>query len=126
MNIEQQVCGREYSEKLEKFGVPQKSVWYWFKDHRYVQYKNDRQWKRDRLKKEWGLISFKISEDCISAFTVAELGEILPGWVNTVRTGKRGKKDYWQCWQVDSKNIKADTEANARAKMKIYLLENNL
>ena len=73
MKLKQQVCARKYSEKLKELGVKQKSLWYWFEDHKYVQYKNYKQWGKDEFKKAWGLIGFKITEKCISAFTVAEL-----------------------------------------------------
>jgi hypothetical protein len=72
-------------------------------------------------------------EFTISAFTVAELGELLK---NTGVESGNGYfrntfwfKDKWY-GTMDTKNedpaITADTEADARAKMLIYLLENNL
>ena len=64
-----------------------------------------------------------------SAFTVAELGEMLP---KMARSGKTTDNSY-SC-QVLGEYVgtsrmgleHADTEADARAKMLIYLLENNL
>jgi hypothetical protein len=66
----------------------------------------------------------------ISAFSAAELGEMLPQ--NRVRS-----IFYMGTWFVElfplnsplvptEKRIVADTEANARARMLIYLLENNV
>lgn len=77
--------------------------------------------------------------EIFSAFTVAELGEMLPSlmidgektWF--LRTSKftSGKKPTWFCTYKDDINKKYlhfsdTTEADARGKMLIYLLENKL
>jgi hypothetical protein len=58
-----------------------------------------------------------------SAFTVAELGEMLPESSYTTKV-----TDGWvcNCVLVDEQFFRANTEANARAKMMIYLLEKKL
>lgn len=68
-------------------------------------------------------------KEIYSAFTVAELGEILPINLNSYKldTGK------WYCEahechgaETNWEYTEDETEANARAKMLIYLLENKL
>ena len=69
-----------------------------------------------------------VLEGVYSAFTVAELGEMLP---NTVFSTKvRGDEWLWRCENVNENGYisssGANTEADARAKMLIHLLENKL
>jgi hypothetical protein len=68
--------------------------------------------------------------DNISAYTVAELGEMLPEWFCSKKIdGNRG----WVCFDEDNQ-VEDDmayiedcnTEADARGKMLIYLKENGL
>lgn len=73
----------------------------------------------------------------ISAFTVAELGEMLPEGVTSSREFYGGTSE--KCWFVEYDQIPGeerddfknrcftdDTEADARAALLIYLIENNL
>lgn len=62
------------------------------------------------------------------AFTVAELGMLLPPLTRSWQYGlNKDKKGNWTCelFMESSKEINEDTEANARGEMLIYLLENN-
>lgn len=64
--------------------------------------------------------------DYFSAFTVAELGDLLPyvamgGYLMTFK----GDSD-WACAYGVSYTVRSTTEADARAKMLIYLIENQL
>src|SRR6476661_11156241 len=117
MTIEKQVCGLDLARKLKELGVKQDSAFYW---HNYRNPAKDDHWhlvgERDK-----GLPDFAT----YSAFTVAELGEMLG-------------RDYFPQWQPDfnrwtasynsSRVVEQDggTEAEARSKMLIYLLENKL
>ena len=88
-----------------------------------------------------------VYQERISAFTVAELGEMLPkGYVSGITFfTDEGRHAICHWYQVDTtgalipelevnanvqapadKFCEADTEANARAKMLCYLLENKL
>jgi len=73
---------------------------------------------------------------CYSAFTSTELGEVLPKTISEINrkcwfTSNVGDL-YWACYYSDAANntigeiMRADTKADARAKMLIYLVENGL
>ena len=70
----------------------------------------------------------EIRERYCSAFTIAELGELLP-FGHWQMESTYGGFRYWYenkwCVYADSKN-ENDTEADARAKMLIYLVEKKL
>jgi len=110
--VEKQVCDLVYAKKLKKL-VKQESLWWW-------QYNTTRQM--------WQVLPRYIQTDGISAFTVAELGEMLPNAFYSIFL------DIFKCWICfESKDdgeiwtdhdLRADTEANARAKMLIWLIEN--
>lgn len=125
MKLEQQVCSLELAKRLKELEVIQQSLWYW-------------QRFNSMGKLKWAL-SNTTNSHCVSAFTVAELGEMLPV---IVKAGKRGLNSEmlsitkghfgdapeisWQVMYYDVKFFNAATEADARAKMLIYLLENKL
>ena len=140
MKLENQVVNLELSKKLKELGVKQESLFYWC----------ERTVTGSKTYKEFFLqekIYVEPYPNIISAFTVAELGEMLP---NTIR---KNEKDYFlNCYfsplssdggtdfevsyeSGDDKtlayisnepNDMIESEANARAKMLIYLLENKL
>lgn len=130
MKIEQQVCSLEWAKKLKALGVKQESILYW-KDGRL----------NCCCEKTTHAIENTTS---YSAFTVAELGCLLPFRTKAFQTVnddellciKVGEK-----WRVvyhdEDKRLYGDngivadsgfhdTEANARAAMLVYLLENKL
>jgi hypothetical protein len=131
MNLEQQVCALELAKRLKELGVKQKSYFVYAREvlvpeFRYGGYAETRP-------DIWKLIEPFI----YSAFTVSELGEMLPSsdiyptsdltfWIAKINSaGDR--------WQTDilrnGKSLHIDSdknEANLRAKMLIYLLENSL
>lgn len=120
------VCDLKYAQKLKELGFKQESLWYWVV---YVPLDIHETGVCLRSNKE--IENLKGFGKHYSAFTVAELGEkikcangtdsILPFY------GKRIKK-----WIKDFNNekcplnIRADTEADARAEQLIYLRENKL
>lgn len=116
------VTSLELSRRLKELGVPQTSLLYWATDgallylplmpNQYV--------------------------DC-SAYLASELGEMLPDIITGEHlysyqqarnwSDKRLPKHrlvYWFAGEIELYRVDADTEANARAKMLIYLIENNL
>lgn len=130
MKIEEQVCSFELAKKLKELGIEQKSLWYWCpcptssnpkyyyiyinSGYQYENIKNDLKRHKEGHK----------SQIC-SAFTVAELGEMLPDDIISRRYSKespeisyivRGKEE-------EGRLFEEKTEANARAKMVIFLIE---
>ena len=133
MKLEDQVCSLELAKKLKELRVKQKSIFYWHKrflgDSFYLikwidynHYDMDSKIFKDHF------------PDHYSAFTVAELGEMLPENIHIFML-KVGKEEIpiWFCeagecngeatnWEeTNDKN-----QANAIAKMLIHLIENNL
>lgn len=130
MNLELQVCSLELAKRLKELGVKQESYFLWIiADHPnessgtpFVEHRGALEGSYDKTPvcDGWTLTSW-------SAFTVAELGEMLPDWTETV---KRADED-WVCIIRHKHNdindhSFAETEVDARAKMLIYLLENKL
>lgn len=111
MKLEQQVTSLELTKRLKELGVKQESAFYW---HGGLQYPY--------------LVQRPNGSDTISAFTVAELGEMLPALCKTWQNINGWSCEHWNdkgnCF--DGKIIHEVTEADARAKMLIYLLENKL
>jgi hypothetical protein len=119
MRLEQQVCSLEIAKRLEKLGVEQKS-YLWWSQYGLV----------GTLSAQWE-VTERTDESRYSAFTVAELGELLPvGFRSFSRWGKKNDKDVlvWRCESptehiIDQWPIEADTEANVRAKYLAKLIE---
>jgi len=132
MPLEYQVPSLELSKRLKELGVKQESLFYW--QHHVV---NGNDYLRTKELVEKSIYPF---EAYVSAFTVSELGEMLPG--NIIK--KNGENMWWQSHKTSNGRIVVgwkdtgsvndwerlfmfeSTEANARAKMLIYLLENKL
>ena len=137
MKLEQQVTSLELSKKLKKLGVEQNSVFYW----------NNTRCSSSNPDWKIGIDGYEDCRGAISAFNVAELGEMLPKIIfNKKKTSFQGElfirylagdKEWLigyecHCPVLAKKeerivpNFLAKTEADARAKMLIYLIENNL
>jgi len=126
MELKDQVTNRELSERLRDLGVPQESLFWW------VEYTDGFGSQGERWDVQGNHIGYK--QFC-AAFTVAELGEMLP---HTFKTGNEVRllecaPDYPGGWWVRDGSYSsathaewADTEADARAAMLVYLLENHL
>jgi hypothetical protein len=135
MRLEQQVCSLEFAQQLKAFGVSQNSTVSWvYHEPMGVDI-------RRGAESEFRLRYGKPSEyfDAVAAFTVAELGEMLPPYIKSEVEGyidldmRKFESPAFFQWSVqfinrDGKIFEqaAATEADARAKMLIYLLENKL
>lgn len=135
MKLENQFVSLELAKKLKALGVKQESLFYWWRllpTEPYILIHP--QLDRRTLQ---GYVDAYPSAELYSAFTVAELGDMLPDEIEV------HEQSYWldisrpirSVWQVGyQKNgsafqtfiHEADTEADARARMLIYLVENKL
>lgn len=121
MELIKQVCSLESAKRLKELGVKQKSLFWW------SEYHNGQQilWEDEKKQQE----PERFNLDWYSAFTVAELGEMLPEDCASGKAtlGKDCGFGNFTCIKfLERKNVFAETEAEARAKMLIYLLENKL
>lgn len=111
MKLENQVCLLDLAKKLKELGVKQESLFWW---QGYLHSMN----RVELVNTE----NLDTGYDHYSAFTVAELGEMLPIGVSSRKSYTGG--DFMVKYKTVYK--RADTEVNARAKILIYLLENKL
>lgn len=125
MTLEQQVCSLDLAKRLKELGVKQESFFCWSV--------SDLQSMTPEVTTTLYAGSIHGKGFNFSAFTVAELGEMLKNgthWDNPnfaspfpEWSGRLGK---WESELPKGAWITCDTEADARAKMLIYLIENKL
>ena len=145
MKLQDQVCNLELAKKLKELGVKQESLFWWARDHDekeamlmygkpsglyYGGSSGDNAvWMgyHDRNTDFPNEVIFDKNKpaDLFSAFTVAELGEMLPIKMKTVKKVS-GKYSCWISALPTSPVMESQNEADARAKMLIYLLENKI
>ena len=130
MKIENQVVNFELSKKIEKLGVDQDSQWYWIlckhNNKTFLLNCDDRQ-----LDRNYRHPDAEEFYEVYSAFTVAELGELLKHPNQEILSYHPNTPPIWSGtnWILyrDGKIIlEANTEADGRAKMLIRLIENKL
>lgn len=109
MELSKQVCSLELAQKLKELGVNKPSYCAW------------KIWN-DGTSNLLVDIPYVDPEDkrLFSAFTVAELGELLP--INVCY--RWTSRSNGHVLHFGDERFIADTEADARAKMLVYLLEN--
>jgi len=131
MNIPQHICSLEFAQKLKELGVKQDSLFYRFPahGHQYIYCKYYEQYSPH--------VDLDIN-DGYSAFTVAELGEILfqKNYDNLEETGylqlntemiDRSDGYFFRLTHNFSEHIIDDySEVDARARLLIMLLEDKL
>lgn len=116
MKFEDQVANLELSKKLKDLGVKQDSLFSWlhpWEPTRYVEMK-DTHVVTDSYRHQ--------GREFISAFTVAELGEMLGIHVNDISFGPFG----WRLFLGINQESFEGKEADARAKMLIHLIEKGI
>ena len=118
IELEEQVSNKELSKKLKELGVKQESMFYWIYNSKAITGNGvilESKIKINTFNKEWSR-----NAELYSAFTVAELGG---EDYYTIKTGANTGDD-WECINEYDVHLEyANTEADARAKMKIYLIE---
>jgi hypothetical protein len=125
MQLADQVTSLAFGQRLKELGVGQQSLFFhtFDLDEWKLFYREDARYLETRDASD---------ENVISAFTVAELGELLPTHVRVsgreVRSIAFPRDDArrWRCQLLGEYQPSATTEANVRAKMLIYLIEKNL
>lgn len=114
MKLEDQVCSLEIAKKLKELGVRQDGL-FWYDEHFPDPYKVElKAFYAALLNPHW---AFRVC----SAYTVAELGKILKGHELPYLNFGTG----WQTRQIKDYH-RPKTEADARAMLLIYLIENKL
>lgn len=126
MKLESQVCNLELSKRLKELGVEQESLFVWT-----TAFMMDREHQRVFVEYIDTFLDRSIKGEQIicSAFTAAELGTLLPDGV----MDKRKFDGRWYSY-MENPNVlgqasigeDSESEADARAKMLIYLLEKGL
>lgn len=123
MELIKQCCSLELAKKLKELGVKQESHFWW--EHVTEMASASGAQKTDY----WRIADLSYRDGFISAFTVAELGEMLPTYNPSYRLVRNSTKENVFVTESNSNAdiaFTADTEADSRAKMLIYLLENKL
>lgn len=134
MKLENQVCSLEHAKRLKELGVPQESLFWW----------TSLETVESTESLHLGYVN-TVGTPTASAFTVAELGEMLPWIIGGVDIGSKKNAtiefqkvaDKFAVMYTEDNETLASfkdelleqwdtTEADARALMLIYLLENNL
>lgn len=156
MKFEDQIVSLKFAKQLMKLGVKQESLFWW---HECQRPEDGHIWSY--ACDYYRIDTDRAFEDVFAAYTVAELGEVLPRYVERYDTDvvqstpigtwelvtfpehnglHRGfhvrylykMRAITKCEQIATAPQPYDiaftekTEANARAKMLIYLIENNL
>lgn len=137
MKIEEQAVSLELAKKLKELGVKQESIFRYCGGH--MMYFDDQENGKfeecrntDLLEEDEYCHTAELTcEYFVSAFTVAELGEMMPtaSMEVDIRWSK-GEGAYWgECFKF-GKQVHLiggeKTEADCRAKMLIYLLETEI
>lgn len=137
MKLEDQVCSFESAKRLKELGVKQDSIWYWLYNNEENSYiGSPLQMISDEFLCDltWDAINgitHKVytykdyNHDIYSAFTASELGRLLKKYDGDKKIiWKRNRLDYHK--ESIYKRPVNENEAEARANMLIYLLENKI
>ena len=130
MKIENQVVSLELAKKMKELGFEQESAFYWRNAGQVGWQLENEVWMRNK------------KETAFSAYTVAELGEMLPRYFEENKStgglmfsiegnGEAGvgymASGYEGLYSLNNPDwIYGENEADARAKMLIFLRTNNL
>lgn len=124
MKLHDIVCDFEYAEKLKELGLVKKLIFVW--------YTNPAPDMGGKVNCSIAINTKGNLRNGIQTYTVAELGEMLPenlGWENHVSEqflSMEKDVDEFVCkyFDMDKSEHRDTKEANARAKLLIWLIEN--
>lgn len=116
-------CDLEYAIKLRDLGCKQDSIWWWVEKELYIKQGSVLWLANDKGYPESGKRFEHYKDKSYSAYTCAELGELILNYYQT------DMPYYVNClgWEFMKDNgslENAEYEADCRAKMLIYLIEN--
>jgi len=118
MKLEDQVCSLELAKRLKELGVKQESAFSWMEcsGDTSLQFCPIKHWAD-------GNRDINPYVEVCRAFTVAELGEMLPPLTQSTRSDQSG---MWLCYFEIDFIATEETEANARAKVLVFLIEKGI
>ncbi len=148
MKLENQVVSLELAKQLKEAGYPQEGLWWWnthYDDGHWLHRFGDgfdemmviSSDKRNSMLKNYDIKDYRTYRE-YSAPTVAELGVRLPNGYHSGNSSTNAKQKFCcfemhyspelKCYGFDKRNVlfEANTEANARAKMWLYLKKEGL
>lgn len=112
MKLEDQVCSLENAKRLEELGIRKVGLFQWIN------------FGKGEIPTIVAWNHRMFGSDYVHAPTVAELGEMLPWYVNTHHPAEAVWKSFCEPDKAGGYWVTGKTEADARAKMLIWLLEN--
>ena len=129
MRLEQQVVSLKLAKKLKELGVRQESIWF----HQGVS--NNARPEPENWYYSWRIVTSRHNNSYenartryYAAFTTSELGEMLPWDIVIARNIDKQWHITFQANGMTEKEVHAitsqDNEADGRAKLLIYLIEN--
>ncbi len=129
MKLEQQLTSLSLSKRLKELGVPQDSLFWWVDWSAEQHPEGSHGWYLENSPHYKGCES-------ISAYTVAELGELLPSYITEVHTAETcqdfhsdvsgvGQYRKWACWYGQHTNPSYQIQHN-EAETRGMLLEHLL
>jgi hypothetical protein len=117
MKLSDQCCTVIQAKKLKELGVSQTSVACYIGDELHLFEKGFYNWAEQK------------GMDAVAAYTVAEMGEMLPPGYDTMRSTEGYKQQRWLGYDLNGRDFPKesfDTEAECRAAIIIALLEEHL
>ena len=142
MKLKDQNVSFELAKEMEELGVPQNSIFGWYQYEGYDPYieYTDLEQRRSAKRKAYDGFCHEDPALLCSAHTVAELGEMLKGEIKEKIGNAITNPYYIGCGKIDNEHsfyvryirhsaddtlcsTHGETEANARAKMVIYLIK---
>jgi hypothetical protein len=134
MQIHEQVCSIDNAKRLRELGVKQEGLYRWIEIEHCMKFNEETQKyecieTRTFLNDGWYNYQPEIIIDKWVAFTVAELGELLPNILSSLSPCLTCIKlhEVWEvAYGLNNKIFGSHKEADARAMMLIHLLENKL